>query len=118
MLADARRTGEVAMRVVVYAPADMRGREKHVQATAREVMDRGHEYAGEVHDPAAVRSILEAGLADLIAGRADHLVSLVEWALPIDPHGGRPVVPGVLGGAAALVIEKGEVWIAGLARVL
>lgn len=78
------------MRVLAYVPAHVRGAARTRRAVERDVKDQGHELVGVTDNPAVARAWVERGVVDKIAGRPEHLVELVDWALPVEsgrvPH--------------------------------
>jgi hypothetical protein len=80
-IVSARRTIR-EMRVITYVPR-VHGADRTRRAIEREVRRQGHEIIGQTDSRAEAQAALSSGVADMVAGRPEHLLELAPWALGV-----------------------------------
>lgn len=68
--------------MITYVPP-VHGAARTRRAVEREVRRQGHEIIGHTDSRAEAQAALAAGVADIIAGRPEHLLELAPWALGV-----------------------------------
>ncbi|MFD6636783.1 hypothetical protein ACFWDN_13310 [Micromonospora chalcea] len=97
------------MRVIIYVPPAP-GAARTRRSVEREVRRRGHEIVGMTDSQAAAKAALSSDVADLAAGRPEHLLDLAPWAMGISRSAGAGAGIGIG------VLAAPFAWLAGQAR--
>lgn len=105
------------MRVVVYVPVSLSASRTR-RAVERDVTRQGHEVVGYVKTFAEVRAAIRGGVAELVAGRPEHLAAMVPQFLPVPVARGRIAAVVVLALAAWWVAHRRPAVVTGALTVL